>query len=302
MNTSNATAGPPPRRRRKTVVALLTALVATAALLAAPGIAAASSPTARHAVAADQSGTKPTIVLVHGAWAGASSFDPVTALLQAQGYTVVNAPNPLRGVTDDIASVVSYVSTVHPEPVILVGHSYGGVVITGAASKLPNVKGLVYIDAYAPDTGESALQLTGMNPGSAVNPAADFDVVDYPGAPLVGDPAAPDHDTYVKADRFKALFAANVPTSITNMLAADQSPTALISALGTPFTGTPAWKTLPSWYFVGTDDQVIPPATQRFMAQRAGSKVVEAKAPHLAMYGSPLKVAQLIVSAATSVG
>ncbi|MCR2764253.1 alpha/beta hydrolase [Microbacterium sp. zg.B48] len=291
------------RTRRRKPLMIIAALATTAALaLTAPAIASASSADhAPTAVAAGKPAAKPTIVLVHGAWAGASSFDPVTTLLQAQGYTVVNAPNPLRGVEDDISSVVSYVSTVHPEPVILVGHSYGGVVITGAAGRLPNVKALVYIDAYAPDDGESALALTIQNPGSAINPAADFDAVDYPHAPMVEDPPHPDHDAYIKADRFKALFAASLPTVVTRVLAADQSPIAL-SALGTPFPGVPGWKSIPSWYFVGTDDQVIPPATQRFMAQRAGSKIVEGKSPHLAMYGAPLKVSQLIVSAAKAVG
>ncbi|MDL5486832.1 alpha/beta fold hydrolase [Microbacterium wangruii] len=289
-------------RRRRPLLAMLAAIIATALLaLAAPAVVSAaptSSPSAVSAAKPRTTAAKPTIVLVHGAWAGASSFDPVTTILQAQGYTVVSANVPMRAMEDDINQVVSYVSTLHPEPVVLVGHSYGGFVITGAASRLPNVKGLVYIDAFAPKAGESIVSLA-QGSGSLLDVGTDyakaFDIVPHPGQ----DGAGPDF--YLRVDRFREIIAAGVPSVVTKVLAADQSPIAG-SVLETPFNGPAAWESLPSWYFVGTDDKVIPAAGQRQMAQRAGSTIVEGRAPHLAMYGAPLKVSQLIVSAARAVG
>ncbi|WP_412148529.1 alpha/beta fold hydrolase [Curtobacterium flaccumfaciens] len=266
--------------------------------LTAPAVAAhAATPSGTsdaHAVSSTSSAPKPTIVLVHGAWADGSSFAPVTALLQHQGYTVLNAPNPLRGLASDAANVAAFVNQNTTGPVILVGHSYGGSVITNAALSAPSVKGLVYVDAYAPDAGESALQLTGAKPGSMLggDPSTVFNFVQYPGAPTG------DVDTYVKPELFTEAFAAHLPKSVSNVLAASEAPAAL-GALTAP-SGTPAWKTIPSYFFIGTQDAVLPPAEQQAMAKRAHGVVVTAKADHLSMLETPLPIEQLIVRAAKS--
>lgn len=247
-----------------------------------------------HAAASD----KPTIVLVHGAWADASSFAPQTAALQQAGYTVLVAPNPLRGIENDTTALVNFLNQRTSGPVVLVGHSYGGVVITGAALADPDVKALVYVDAYAPDDGESVQQLTSAQPGSLLavpDPTSVFDfVVPYADAPL------PEYDSFIKTDTFKAAFAASLPSAVTDVLAASQSPVTL-GALATPFTGTPAWKTIPSWFFIGTADKVIPAAEQRVMAERAHGTTVEADAPHLSMLDKPGQVTKLITAAARSI-
>ena len=241
---------------------------------------------------------KPTIVLVHGAWADGSSFAAVTAALQLDGYTVLLAPNPLRGVANDTKAVADFLAQATTGPVVLAAHSYGGVVITGAALAHPDVKALVYIDAYAPDSGESATSLTNERPGSLLNVADPTTVFDFvlPAA----DASQGDYDSYIKRDRFHEIFAASLPAIESNVLGAGQSP-ATLGALGTPFTGVPAWKTVPSWFFVGTADQVIPADQQRHMAERAQGTVVEGKAPHLSMLAEPLKVARLIIDAAKSI-
>ncbi|WP_431218864.1 alpha/beta fold hydrolase [Leifsonia xyli] len=242
--------------------------------------------------------SKPTIVLVHGAWADSASFAAVTATLQLEGYSVLLAPNPLRGVEADTKAVRDFVSQATSGPILLAAHSYGGVLITGAASDLPQVKALVYIDAYVPDNGESATTLTNTLPGSLLNvpdPTTVFDFV-LP-AP---DASQGDYDSYIKRDKFHEIFAETLPKTEASVLGAGQAATAL-AALGTPFTGTPAWKTLPSWYFVGKVDRVIPEAQQRAMAERAGSVVVDGHAPHLSMLAEPLKVSRLIADAAKSI-
>ncbi|RFA10298.1 hypothetical protein B7R54_14575 [Subtercola boreus] len=238
---------------------------------------------------------KPTIVLVHGAWADGSSFAPVTTALQLAGYTVLVAPNPLRGVVEDTKAVSDFINQRTSGPVILVGHSYGGVVITGAGLNDPDVKALVYIDGYAPDNGESAQQLTNVLPGSLLNVANPTTVFDF----VLPAPDAPQalYDSYIKTDQYKAIFAASLPSTVTKTLAAGQSPITL-GALGTPFSGTPAWKTIPSWFFIGTADKVLPPAEQQVMAARAHGKVTEANSPHLAMIAKPLQVTGVIIDAA----
>jgi pimeloyl-ACP methyl ester carboxylesterase len=152
---------------------------------------------------------KPTIVLVHGAWADASSFSAVTADLQRRGFTVLLAPNPLCGVANDTKEAADFVAQATSGPVVLVGHSYGGVVITGAAASLPEVRALVYVDAFAPAPGESASSLTNELPGSLLNvpdPTAIFDFV-------LPSPDAPqgDYDSYIKRERFHEVFAAGIP-------------------------------------------------------------------------------------------
>lgn len=241
---------------------------------------------------------KPTIVLVHGAWADGSSFAAVTAALQLDGYTVLLAPNPLRGVVGDTKAVADFLAQATSGPVVLAAHSYGGVVITGAALTHPDVRALVYVDAYAPDDGESASALTNAQPGSLLNVADPTTVFDFvlPAA----DASQGDYDSYIKRDKFHEIFAASLPRVESNVLGAGQSPVTL-GALGTPFSGTPAWKSLPSWFFIGTADNVLPAAQQHIMAERAGGTVVEGHAPHLSMLAEPLKVARVIIDAAKSV-
>jgi pimeloyl-ACP methyl ester carboxylesterase len=273
----------------------LTTVLVAASTIAAIGLAVPAAASATTA-AAERSGTpsaKPTIVLVHGAWADASSFALVTAALQKDGYTVLNAPNPLRGLASDAANVAAFVNQGTTGPVVLVGHSYGGSVITDAATDTPTVKALVYINAYAPDEGESVIQLTGSKPGSALavaDPSTVLNFVQYPGA------ATGDVDAYVKPSLFRKILAAGLSARETDVLAASQSPVTL-SALQAP-SGTPAWKTIKSFFFVGTSDEAIPAALQLDMAARAGGFVVKKKADHLSMLEVPNQVADLIEKAA----
>jgi pimeloyl-ACP methyl ester carboxylesterase len=238
--------------------------------------------------------TKPTVVLVHGAWADASSFAPVTKQLQEDGYTVLNAPNPLRGLASDAANVAAFITQHTVGPVVLVGHSYGGAVITEAAGKTTTVQALVYVNAYAPDEGESVIQLTGTRPGSLLavpDPSTVFDFVQYPGA------APGDVDTYVKTSLFRKVMAAHLPAAQADVLAVSQRPVAL-SALTAPATAA-AWKTIKSYFLVGTTDNAIPVALQRDMAERADGVVTELKADHLSMLEAPHEVTKLIEKAAT---
>jgi pimeloyl-ACP methyl ester carboxylesterase len=257
----------------------------------AAGSATAGAATA--GAATSQGGSKPTVVLVHGAWADSGSWDQVVAGLQRQGYRVVAFPTPLRGLPEDSAYLAAFLGTVGG-PVVLVGHSYGGAVITNAATGNTNVRALVYVDAFLPDEGETIAQLVGGRPGSCVagDPTQIFDLVPYPGAP----PGAV--DAYVKQSVFPSCFANDLPARQAAVLAATQRPASTV-ILGQP-SGPPAWAEIPSWALVGTEDHVIPPATQLFMAERAEARIVEIKASHLPMVSRPGAVTRLIVAAARS--
>jgi len=274
--------------------AVIPAALAVAALIAPAGASASPSPAAHPAAAAAarHHGPKPTVVLVHGAFADSSSWSGVITRLEHDGYPVIAAANPLRGLDSDSAYVSSLLSTI-PGPVILVGHSYGGAVITNAALGHANVKALVYVAAFAPDQGESALGLTGMNPGSQLGAA----LIVRPYAVTGGGGA----DGYVDPAKFRAVFAADVPKGTTDLMAAEQRPVALAALQGT--SGTPAWKTLPSWYLVAGADQAIPAATEKFMAERAGAHtVVVPNASHAVMVSHPDRTEDLIVEAADATG
>ncbi|WP_194918868.1 alpha/beta fold hydrolase [Catenulispora rubra] len=277
-------------RKRATIPAVLAAVV-----LAVPAVAAASAaPSQAPAVAAASThhGPKPTVVLVHGAFADSSSWNGVITRLEHDGYPVIAAANPLRGLDNDAAYVSSILSTI-PGPVILVGHSYGGEVITDAAVGHANVKALVYIAAFAPDQGESALQLTGMNPGSQLGAA----LVVRPYTDAGGGGA----DGYVDETKFHAVFAADLPAATADLMAAEQRPVALAALQGA--SGAPAWKTIPSWYLVAGADQAIPAATEKYMAKRAGSHtVVIPGASHAVMVSHPDQTEDLIVRAARATG
>jgi pimeloyl-ACP methyl ester carboxylesterase len=237
-----------------------------------------------------------TIVLVHGAWADSAGWSGVTSRLQADGYKVWAVPNPLRGVSPDAAYVASALSTISG-PIVLVAHSYGGFVITNAATGNPNVKALVYIDGFAPDEGETGFGILGMPPpsgqsASCVSPDV-LNFVPYPGAP------EGDFDLYIKQEAYPSCFANTIPAKQAAVLAASQRP--ITFSAGVEPSGPPAWKTIPSWYMVGTLDKVIPPYVQLFMAERANAQIVKIEAPHPAMISNPKAVADLIEKAARAV-
>ena len=230
---------------------------------------------------------KPTIVLVHGAFAGSSSWNGVVAELSEQGYPVIAAANPLRGVASDGAYVAALARSVNG-PVVLVGHSYGGAVISAAANNLPQVKALVFVAAFAPDQGESALALTGKFPGSTLPTAL--------AAPVKLDDGG--EDLYVQQDKFPQQFAADVPFSQGQAMAATQRPVK-VAALSEP-APAPGWKAIPSWSIYGSADLNIPPQAMAFMAERAKSRktVVVPGGSHALMVSHPAEVAALIVDAA----
>ena len=230
---------------------------------------------------------KPTIVLVHGAFADASSWNGVITILEKDGYPVVAAANPLRGVRIDAHNVSDLLAGM-TSPVVLVGHSYGGNVITDAANGHANVKALVYVSAFAPDAGETAAGLTGKFPGSTFGPtlAPPVKLSDGGG------------DLYIQQDKFHDQFAADVPEAQAALMSATQRPVTE-SALNEP-TSQPAWKTIPSWFIYGTADRNIPPPAMTFMAKRAHAREVQAikGASHVVMVSNPAPVARLIERAA----
>jgi pimeloyl-ACP methyl ester carboxylesterase len=259
------------------------AVTFTVAAAVVPGQVASAGATSggRHA--------KPTVVLVHGAWADGSSWNAVVQRLQGKGYPVRVPPNPLRSLAGDAATVASFLSTISG-PIVLVGHSYGGAVITNAATGNANVKALVYVDAFAPDEGETVFPLAGPDSALAVDPATVFDFVPYPAAP------PGDVDLYLKQDVFLTSFANGLRRDAALLLYAAQRPFAF--SAGNQPSGPAAWQTIPSWYQVGTQDKVIPPAQQRFMAQRAGAHTVEVRAGHLSMISRPGETTDLVIKAA----
>ena len=241
----------------------------------------------------------PVIVLVHGAWADASGWSAVILRLQDDGFTVYAPPNPLRGLPQDSAYLRDFL-TKNPalagQPVVLAGHSYGGAVVTNAATGDPRVRALVYVDAFIPDQDETIGQLAAAQPGSCLlgNPADIFDSAPYPGG------QAGDVDLYIKPSLVPGCFANGLDPRQVAVIAATQRPLPA-SAFAEP-SGPPAWKTIPSWAVIGTADQVIPPAELTFMAKRAGAQITEVNAGHLSMIADPQTVAEVIeqASAATS--
>jgi pimeloyl-ACP methyl ester carboxylesterase len=289
--------------RRTTARVLRWPLIALTAAMAGPLVAAlVVVPTFASAQAGPEGqwqqgrvGPKPTIVLVHGAFADASSWDNVIAILQHEGYTVDAPPNPLRGLNADSAYLTSYLSTISG-PIVLVGHSYGGAVITNAAYGNANVKALVYVDAFEPAQGETLKQLTFAKPGSCLAGGGNLNNVFN----FVVDPSQPagNYDLYLKiapgADYagFDTCFATDVPPTEAAILGTVQRPLAL-DAFTAP-SGPPAWASIPSWAVIGTQDRAIPPAELTFMAQRARSQVTYVTAGHLSMITQPGVVAKVI--------
>jgi pimeloyl-ACP methyl ester carboxylesterase len=236
---------------------------------------------------ADRAAQKPTIVLVHGAFADASGWNDVINRLQERGYPVLAPPNPLRGLTGDAEYLAAFLSTIQG-PIVLVGHSYGGAVITNAATDNPNVQALVYVAAYALAEGENVAAANELGGGHS-------DLLDhivtrpFPGA------AEGDMDVYVDSGAFRRIFAQDLPRKQTAAMAAGQRPGSF-SALVTP-SGAPAWQHIPSWYLVSADDHLIPPQAQRAMANRAGARTSEIDSSHVSMMSHPWRVTKLIVTA-----
>jgi len=225
--------------------------------------------------------SKPTIVLVHGAWADASSWRAVTVSLQAQGFTVLAPPNELRGLTADAAYVASFLAQRTSGPVVLVGHSYGGAVITNAALNGGDVKALVFVNAFIPDEGETVVGIL-QGSGSALavaDPTTVLDLAGYPGAP---EGAA---DAYLKPETVHTAFAQDLPEADRWTIIATQRPASLVANVEP--SGAPAWRSIPSWAVLGTDDLTIPIATQRHMAERANATITEVDASHVSMVSQP---------------
>ncbi|MDQ0323497.1 pimeloyl-ACP methyl ester carboxylesterase [Pararhizobium capsulatum DSM 1112] len=230
---------------------------------------------------------KPTVVLVHGAFADSSSWNDVTRILQKDGYTVIAAANPLRTVSGDAAYVSAIVGSIEG-PVVLVGHSYGGQVITNAARGSENVKSLVYVAAFAPEAGEAAAELAGKFPGGTLGQAL--------AAPVkLADGGV---DLSIDQAKFHDQFAHDVAADDAALMAAGQRP--ITEAALTEKSGDPAWKALPSYFIYGDGDKNIPAKALGFMAERAGSRhtVVVKGASHVVMVSQPQAVADLIEEAA----
>ena len=281
--------------RRRGISAILTVLLTIVLAMLLPSASSATGvAVSETAFAADRPGStaKPTIVFVHGAFADASGFADSITTLQRAGYPVLAPANPLRGLSGDADSLRAFLSTLNG-PLILVGHSYGGAVITNAATGNPNVKALVYIAAYALKAGESVGDANSLGGGHSdlldniyLRPIPGFDPVPPPEGNL---------DAYIEVESFQAVFAADVPKSTAAVMAATQRPAALTS-LGEP-SGEPAWKTIPSWYLVASQDKAIPPEAERAMAARANAKTVEIRSSHAAMVSHPRAVTALILAA-----
>ena len=269
-------------RWRVVLIASVVALVMVV-LLAAGGPSGA---------VAQAQGEKPTIVLVHGDWADASSWNSVIERLQREGFTVVAPPNLLRGPSTDAPYVASYLASISG-PIVLVAHSYGGFVITNAATGNPNVEALVYIDAFITDDGENALDLL----------AGRGSCVDFPAFNPVPIDGGADLDLYLRWEAngpypgFVECFANGVNQKDAAVLAATQRPASVHQFDEDERSGPPAWEDIPSWSLIGTLDNVIPVELQEFMSNRAGATISTVRAGHLTPITRPNDVVKLILSA-----
>ena len=233
---------------------------------------------------------QPTIVLVHGAFAESSGWDAVIDQLLDAGHPVIAAPNPLRGLAADAAAVADVVRAVDG-PVVLAAHSYGGAVISNVPTDAGEIVGLVYVNGFAPEAGESCFQLAGKFPGSLLGETTLRPVPRSDGTT----------DLFITLDSFHDVFCPDVPAPQAARMAATQRP-ATQEALVEPSGETPLWKELPSWFLIGEEDRVIPAALQHFMAERAGAqRVIEIPgASHAALVSHPNETAQLIREAAAA--
>ena len=260
--------------KRSCLAAALAAILISAVLATAPASAG--------------TGGKPTIVLVHGAFADASGFGAVTHRLQRRGYTVISPANPLRGPASDAAYVASVMRTIDG-PIVLVGHSYGGAVITEAGTLVTNVKALVYLDGLALEAGESNFDIVERFP-SRIFPSLRP-------RPFPLPDGSQGTDLYIDPAQFRSVFAADVPARTVARMASAQRP---VSLAATQEKSTePAWRTIPTWYVVGLRDQVFTVAAQRFMAERANAHTVEINTSHASYVAQPAKVTKVILRAAS---
>jgi pimeloyl-ACP methyl ester carboxylesterase len=235
----------------------------------------------------------PTIVLVHGAFADASSWNGVIPLLQQQGFTVVAPPNPLRGIAIDSTYIASVLTQIE-RPVLLVGHSYGGAVITNAATDAQNVLGLVFVAAFAPDEDERLGVVSADSKDSVLNQV--LVQRDYPS----GADGETSQEFSIDPVHFRDAFAVDLPPEQTAVMAATQRPIAA-AAFSDP-TGPPAWKRLPSWAVVATGDKAAGADLVGSMARRSGADILEVEGSHVIMVSQPQVVADVIVNAAHAVG
>jgi pimeloyl-ACP methyl ester carboxylesterase len=234
---------------------------------------------------------RPTVVLVHGAFADASSWNGVIERLQARGVQVTAPVNPLRGIAIDstyIASVLNQISG----PVLAVGHSYGGAVISNAATSAKNVAGLVYVAAFAPDEGERLGEVEASSKDSVLNAA--LVPLQYPAG------AGTATEFAINPAKFRDAFAADLPAEQTALMAATQRPISEL-AFSEP-SGPPAWKTLPSWAVVASGDKAAGADVVRSMAQRAKAQITEIEGSHVIMISQPQAVAEVILTALATVG
>jgi pimeloyl-ACP methyl ester carboxylesterase len=268
-------------RRRRFLISLVPVLVIALLTVGAGGSGAAVTPQAGQR-------PRPTIVLVHGDWADGSSWSSVIERLQDRGFTVVAPPNLLRGPATDAPYLASYLQSI-AGPIVLVAHSYGGFVATNAATGNPNVKALVYIDALMPDEGETAGDLV-VGSGSCVDDNATNAVPFDGGVDLYLRWEA--KDTY---PGFTECFANGVDKEDAAILFAVQRPAAVAQFVEP--SGPPAWKTIPSWSLIGTEDRVIPPALLEMMSSRAGAQISRVRAGHLTPITRPNAVVRVILSA-----
>lgn len=237
--------------------------------------------------------TSPTVVLVHGAFADSSGWAGVIERLQGAGIPVTAAVNPLRSVNGDAAYVASLVQQI-PGPVLLVGHSYGGVVITNAASAAPNVVGLVYVAGFAPDAGESLMDIEVDSKDSVLN--SSLLALQYP----TGQGSETAIEFVINPENYHDAFAADLPEEQTKVMAVFQRPAAALAF--SEVTGTPGWQSLPAWAVIPTGDKAAGTDVLRTMADRAGADIVEVEGSHAIMISQPQAVADLIMTAVDAVG
>ncbi|WP_228040724.1 alpha/beta fold hydrolase [Streptomyces chromofuscus] len=236
-------------------------------------------------------GPKPTVVLVHGAFADSTSWNDVIKKLRHDGCPVVAVANPLRSLSGDSAYLKDVLAGIDG-PVVLAGHSYGGSVISNAATGNKNVRALVYVAAFLPEKGESAVDLSERFPGSTLGDAQRS-------VPFTNADGSQGTDLYIQNDKVRHQFAADVPRNETDLMAVTQRP--VTNAALTDGAAEPAWKTVPSWVLVATRDLNIPPEAQEFMAGRAGAHVTRVRASHAVSVSQPGKVTDVIEDAARSV-
>jgi len=234
------------------------------------------------------SATRQTIVLVHGAFADSSSWSGSIPALRAAGYRVLAVANPLRGLDHDAAYLRSVLAAVDG-PVVLVGHSYGGSVMTVAADGDPKVTALVYVASFLPEVGESTGELAAKFPGARLGEALEPFPAPTPDGGT-GD------DLYIRQEEFRAVFAADVPAETAALMAATQRP--IIGQALADTSSAAAWRSIPSWSLIARQDLAIPLASERFMAERAGATTVEIDASHAVSVSQPDAVTEIVLDAA----